>query len=88
MKSHTCVPLCWHLYGKNLKKTICSLQEIVDMNIAWDFVKEMKNNPEIDEIIWTQYNQNVNVHDEILHLIKKDGGWLRNDIIDWNKNKI
>lgn len=87
MKFHTCESLCWHLYGKKLKKVIFSLNGITDMNIAWNFVKEMKSNSDVDEIIWTRHNQNGDVCDETLHLIKKNGEWLKNDIVGWNKIK-
>jgi hypothetical protein len=90
MKFHTCEPLCWHLCGKKLKKIIFSLSGVTDMNVAWNFVKEMKSNPDIDEIVWARHNQNGDVCDETLHLIKKNGEWLKNDIAGWSKikNKI
>lgn len=87
MDFHRFSYMCWHLSGRNLGKTVFSLQGITEMNVAWNFVKEMKSNSNIDEIIWTRHEEDGKVYDETLHLIKKNGDWLKNDIVEWNKTK-
>lgn len=83
MNLHICKDICWHLIAKNnLRNVVFQLYEVTEIGKAWEFVKQMKREDGIVEIIWSRY-QNGKLQDEPAHLKYQDGVWVRNDIAEW-----
>lgn len=86
MTRHVCKRTCWHLIAKSKGVDIHTNYRFSFIGQAWDFIKEMKDNPLIDEIIWTIHKESGEVYDEPVHLKRKNGEWLKSDIEDWKDN--